>query len=46
MIISILTILFVIILHMFPKRIRVKLITRIKRVFNNLRKNVRSDLYL
>ena len=45
MIISILTILFLIVLHLFPKRIREKVISRIKRVFARIRSRIRSPKY-
>ena len=38
MIISILTILLIITLHLFPKRIREKVIYRLKRAFTKIRK--------
>ena len=45
MIISILTILLVITLHLFPKRIREKVIYRLKRFFVKLRARVKSRRY-
>ena len=42
MIISILTILFLLILHLFPKRIREKVIGRIKRIFARIRNRIRG----
>jgi hypothetical protein len=45
MIISIITILFLIVLHLFPKRIREKVISRIKRVFANIRSRIRGPKY-
>ena len=45
MIISILTILFLIVLHLFPKRIREKDISRIKRVFARIRSAIRGPKY-
>ena len=45
MIISILTILFLIVLHLFPKRIREKVISRIKRVFARIRSWIRGPKY-
>ena len=42
MIISILTIFFLIVLHLFPKRIREKVISRIKRVFARIRSRIRG----
>ena len=45
MIISILTILFLIVLHLFPKRIREKVISRIKRVFARIRSRIKSPKY-
>ena len=45
MIISILTILFLIALHLFPKRIREKVISRIKRVFARIRSRIRDPKY-
>ena len=45
MIISILTILFLIVIHLFPKRIREKVISRIKRVFARIRSRIRSPKY-
>ena len=45
MIISILTILFLIVLHLFPKRIREKVISRIKRVFARIRSRIRGPKY-
>ena len=45
MIISILTILFLIVLHLFPKRIREKVISRIKRVFAKIRSRIRGPKY-
>ena len=45
MIISILTILFVIALHLFPRRIREKVIYRLKRVFARIRSKVRGPKY-
>ena len=42
MIISILTILLVIILNLFPKRIREKVISRIKRIFVKIRNRIRD----
>ena len=45
MIISILTILFLIVLHLFPKRVREKVISRIKRVFASIRIRIRGPKY-
>ena len=45
MIISILTILFLIVLHLFPKRIREKVTSRIKRVFASIRIRIRGPKY-
>ena len=45
MIISILTILFLIILHFFPRRIREKVISRTKRVFARIRSRIRGPKY-
>jgi hypothetical protein len=45
MIISIITILFLIVLHLFPKRIREKVISRIKRVFASIRSRIRGPKY-
>ena len=45
MIISILTILFLIVLHLFPKRVREKVISRIKRVFARIRSRIKSPKY-
>ena len=45
MIISILTILFLIVLHLFPKRIREKVISRTKRVFARIRSRIRGPKY-
>ena len=45
MIISIITILFLIVLHLFPKRIREKVISRIKRVFASIRIRIRGPKY-
>ena len=45
MIISILTILFLIILYFFPRRIREKVISRLKRVFASIRSRIRSPKY-
>ena len=45
MIISILTILFLIVLHLFPKRVREKVISRIKRVFARIRSRIRGPKY-
>ena len=45
MITSILTILFLIILHFFPRRIREKVISRIKRVFARIRSRIRGPKY-
>ena len=42
MIISILTILLVIALHLFPRGIRQKVISRLKRVFASIRSRIRS----
>ena len=42
MIISILTVLFVIALHLFPKRIREKVLYRLKRFFAKLRAMARG----
>ena len=42
MIISIVTILFLIVLHLFPKKIREKVIGRIKRVFARIRSQFRG----
>ena len=39
MIISILTILFLIILHFFPRRIRARVLSRIRRIVKNFRKS-------
>ena len=41
MIISILTILLLILLHLFPKRIREKVLYRLKRVFAKIRQALR-----
>ena len=45
MIISTLTILFLLVLHLFPKRIREKVLSRIKRVFARIRYRVRGPKY-
>ena len=45
MIISILTILLVIALHLFPRRIREKVIYRLKRFFAKLRSSARGRRY-
>ena len=45
MIISIITILFLIVLHLFPKRVREKVISRIKRVFARIRSRIRGPKY-
>ena len=45
MIISILTILLVIALHLFPRRIREKVISRLKRVFASIRSRIRGPKY-
>ena len=45
MIISTLTILFLLVLHLFPKRIREKVLARIKRVFARIRYRVRGPKY-
>ena len=45
MIISILTILFLIVLHLFPTRIREKVISRTKRVFARIRSRIRGPKY-
>ena len=42
MVISILTILLVIALHLFPKRIREKVIYRLKRAFARIRKELKT----
>ena len=42
MMISILTILLVIALHLFPKRIREKVIYRLKRAFARIRKELKT----
>jgi hypothetical protein len=42
MIISIITILLVIALHLFPKRIREKVIYRLKRAFARIRKELKT----
>ena len=44
MIISILTILLVITLHLFPKRVREKVLYRLKRVFARIRQALRGRL--
>ena len=45
MIISILTILLVITLHLFPKRVREKVLHRLKRVFARIRQALRGRNY-
>ena len=45
MIISILTILFLLALHLLPRRIREKVIGRIKRVFARIRSRIRGPKY-
>ena len=45
MIISIISILFLIILHFFPIRIREKVISRLKRVFASIRNRIRGPKY-
>lgn len=45
MIISILTIILVIALHLFPRRIREKIICRLKRFFAKLRGSTRGRRY-
>ena len=45
MIISILTIILVITLHLFPKRIREKVISRLKRIFARIRNRIRGPKY-
>ena len=45
MIISTLTILFLLVLHLFPKRIREKVLSRIKRVFARIRYKIRGPKY-
>ena len=42
MIISTLTIIFLLVLHLFPKRIREKVLSRIKRVFARIRYRIRG----
>ena len=45
MIISTLTIIFLLVLHLFPKRIREKVLSRIKRVFARIRYRIRGQKY-
>ena len=45
MIISTLTIIFLLVLHLFPKRIREKVLARIKRVFAKIRYRIRGPKY-
>lgn len=45
MIISTLTILFLLVLHLFPKRIREKVLSRIKRVFARIRYRILGPKY-
>ena len=45
MIISTLTIIFLLVLHLFPKRIREKVLARIKRVFARIRSRIRGPKY-
>ena len=45
MIISTLTIILLLVLHLFPKRIREKVIGRIKRVFARIRSRIRGPKY-
>lgn len=45
MIISILTILLIISLHLFPKRIREKVLSRLKRFFVRIRNKIRGPKY-
>lgn len=45
MIISTLTILFLLVLHLFPKRIRGKVLSRIKRVFARIRYRILGPKY-
>ena len=45
MIISTLTIIFLLVLHLFPKRIREKVLSRIKRVFARIRYRIRGPKY-
>ena len=45
MIISTLTILFLLVLHLFPKRIREKVLSRIKRVFDRIRYRILGPKY-
>ena len=45
MIISTLTIIFLLVLHLFPKRIREKVLARIKRVFARIRYRIRGPKY-
>ena len=45
MIISTLTIIFLLVLHLFPKRIREKVLSRIKRVFARIRYRILGPKY-
>ena len=45
MIISTLTILFLLVLHLFPKRIREKVLSRIKRVFARIHYRILGPKY-
>ena len=45
MIISTLTIILLLVLHLFPKRIREKVLSRIKRVFSRIRYWIRGPKY-
>ena len=45
MIISTLTILFLLVLHLFPKRIRERVLSRIKRVFARIRYRILGPKY-
>ena len=45
MIISTLTIIFLLVLHLFPKRIREKVLSRIKRVFARIRYRIQGPKY-
>ena len=45
MIISTLTIICLLVLHLFPKRIREKVLSRIKRVFARIRYRIRGPKY-
>ena len=46
MIISTLTIIFLLVLHLFPKRIREKVLSRIKRVFARIRYRILGPKYI